>query len=147
MNNRQQKKVLDFLARESTMVLSTCDSAGVPYAAPLFYVVRPDFALYWISARDSLHSIHLQSRPQASAAVFHSTFRWREIEGVQMRGLCSIVEDARRSEILDEYCARFHLGAVLSLAARHGTLYCFQPQWVRMTENKVRMGRKIEFNL
>jgi uncharacterized protein YhbP (UPF0306 family) len=146
-SSREQKKVLEFLQSESTMVLATCGEDGLPYAAPLFYVMGQSFASYWISSRDSLHSQHLQRAPQASATVFHSTFRWREIEGVQMRGTSSIVDGPERNAILDEYCQRFHLGKVLSLAARHGTLYCFRPQWVRMTENKIRLGRKIEFNL
>ncbi|WP_420239657.1 pyridoxamine 5'-phosphate oxidase family protein [Telmatobacter bradus] len=146
-SSREQKKVLEFLKSESTMVLATRGEDGLPYAAPLFYVVDESFRFYWLSSRDSVHSLHLQSSPQASAAVFHSTFRWREIEGVQMRGVCSILDGPERSAILAEYCERFHLGTVLSLAARHSTLYCFQPQWVRMTENKIRLGRKIEFNL
>lgn len=147
MSAKEQKKVLEFLQSESTMVLATRDEDGLPYAAPLFYVVNESFRFYWLSSRESQHSLHLQSSSQASAAVFHSTFRWREIEGVQMRGACSIVEGPERGPILEEYCERFHLGTVLSLAVRHSTLYCFQPQWVRMTENKIRLGRKIEFNL
>jgi uncharacterized protein YhbP (UPF0306 family) len=148
----------ELLQAESTLVLSVADAHGQPHATPVFYLLAetsglPNPAcpsptsldLVWLSSPHSLHSACLQADPRAAAAVHRPTFAWREIAGLQMRGLCSVVEDPARAALLPLYCERFQLGSILSLAIRRSTLYRFRPTWARLVDNRRGFGWKQEF--
>ena len=79
--------VRELLESESTMTLATVGGDGNPYIAPLFFLLRDDLTLYWLSAADSRHSLHLRARPQAAVAVYASVNRWEKIRGAQMEGV------------------------------------------------------------
>jgi uncharacterized protein YhbP (UPF0306 family) len=138
------RKVYEFLQSESTLVLSTKGADGAVHSTPLFYLVAENLDLMWLSSVDSRHSQSVRVEPNVSVAVFRSTFEWRKIAGVQMHGLCSIVDGPERSPILDSYCSRFQLGSVLSLAASRSLVYRFRPQWIRYIDNQKRFGYKFE---
>jgi uncharacterized protein len=141
------RKVFDFLQSESTLVHSVRDAEGTVHSAPLFYFVSENLDLFWVSSHDSRHSICLLSEPRTSVAVFRSAFEWKRITGVQMEGAAAAVDGPERSVLLTAYCARFHLGTVLSLAAARNTLYRFQPRWIRYIDNAKRFGYKFELTL
>jgi hypothetical protein len=139
--------VYDFLQSESTLVLSTKNPDGLVNSAPLFYSVTENLNMMWLSSEDTNHSKSVRMDPRASVAVFRSSFDWRKIAGVQMHGLCSIVEGADRTPILDAYCSRFQLGSVLSCAVSRSLVYQFRPQWIRYIDNQKRFGYKFELVL
>jgi uncharacterized protein YhbP (UPF0306 family) len=145
-------RVVDLLRTESTLTLSVTDNDGQPHAAAVFYVTgegsgAAQLDLLWLSSTSSLHSVCLAQNPRAAVAIHRPTFLWREIAGVQMRGLCSVVEGVEREQALKRYRERFQLGAVLGLAIRQSTLYRFRPNWVRLTDNRAGFGWKAEFVL
>ena len=78
------------------MTLATVGEHGNPYVAPLFFLLRDDLTLYWLSSADSRHSIHLRARPQAAVAVYASVNRWEKIRGAQMEGTVSEVSDPQQ---------------------------------------------------
>jgi len=145
----------ELLTAESTMVLSVADAHGQPHATPVFYLLAgtstapspASLDLVWLSSPHSLHSACLQASPRAAAAVHRPTFAWREIAGLQMRGLCSVVQGPPRAALIPLYCERFQLGPVLSLAIRRGALYRFRPTWARLLDNRRGFGWKQEFFL
>lgn len=141
------QRVYDFLQSESTLVLSVRDADGAVHSAPLFYFVAENLDMLWVSSDDSRHSTCLGAQPLTSVAVFRSTFEWRKITGVQMEGTSTTVYGPERLSLVQAYCARFHLGPVLSLAASRNTLYRFQPRWVRYIDNAKRLGYKFELTL
>jgi uncharacterized protein YhbP (UPF0306 family) len=143
----RMREVYEFLQGESTLVLSTKGGDGAVHATPLYYTVAENLDLMWLSSRESAHSEALLVEPRAAVAVFHSTFEWREIAGVQMHGVCSTVEGGERSAIVDVYRARFQLGTVLSLAVSMSVVYRFRPRWIRMMDNRERFGYKFEMEL
>ena len=140
-------KVEEFLRAESTLVLSVSDSSGAVHSAPLFYWPGEQLRLYWISEEKSRHSQAILANPQVSVAVFHSTFDWRAIAGVQMQGTAAVVEDGQRNTVLAGYKARFHLKHVFAAILAASTLYCFRPAWVRYTDNQSLFSRKFELTL
>jgi uncharacterized protein YhbP (UPF0306 family) len=150
-SDEQIRQVRELLDRESTLVLSATDAAGAVHSAPLFYLAgdgpHQPLDLLWLSSPESLHSKCLQANSRASVVVFRATFEWRQIAGVQMRGLCSVVEGEERAAALGRYRARFHLGHLLGLAIRQSTLYRFRPEWVRLIDNQQHFGWKAEFVL
>jgi uncharacterized protein YhbP (UPF0306 family) len=141
------RKVFEFLQSESTLVLSTRDKSGAVHATPLFYLVTDNLDLLWLSSPSSAHSKAVLLEPHASLAVFHSTFEWRKIVGVQMHGTCSTIKGSERTPILDAYRQRFQLGTALSLAISRTVVYRFRPHWVRYIDNQKRFGYKFEFVL
>ena len=64
-----------------------------------------------------------------------------------MRGICSMVEDAERSSLVDAYRARFQLGAVPSLVISRSCVYRFRPRWIRYIDNRKRFGYSFELIL
>ncbi len=140
--------VRELLESESTMTLATVGEDGNPYVAPLFFLLRDDLTLYWLSSADSRHSIHLRARPQAAVAVYASVNRWEKIRGAQMEGLVSEVSDPqRRREIIASYRRRFRLGVLLSVAIRQSTLYAFHPTWIRYLDNSKGLGYRVEMEM
>lgn len=141
-------RIRDLLRGCSTLALATADRNGAPQSTPLFFVMDEAMRLYWFSSRRSLHSCNLAACGEASVAVFHETDHWRQIRGVQMRGIASIVEDReRRREAVRSYCERFALGEFFAAAIRRSALYCFTPYWVRYIDNTLRFGYKFEVEL
>ena len=137
-------RIYKFLQSESTLVLSTKGADGTVHSTPLFYVVEENLDLLWLSSAGSRHSRHINGEPQASIAVFRSTFEWRKIIGVQMHGQCSIVHGSERSPVIHAYCSRFQLDTVLSFSVSRSLVYRFRPQWVRYIDNQKRFGHKFE---
>ena len=140
--------VRDLLESQSTMTLATTDDQGRPYATPLFFLLRPDFTLCWLSSADSRHSSNLRRRPQAAVAIYASVNRWEKIRGVQMEGAVEEISDAaERRAIMAGYCRRFRLGTVLSVAIAQATLYRFRPSWIRYLDNARGFGYKAELSV
>ncbi len=61
--------VRELLESQSTMTLATVDEHGSPDAAPLFFFLRDDLTLYWLSPADSRHSINLRAAAGCSCSV------------------------------------------------------------------------------
>lgn len=136
--------VCELLRAESTLTLATVDDEGMLHATPLYYLFRRPH-LFWLSSASSAHSQILERHPRTAAAVFHSTDRWQQICGVQLRGAVQAVDDKNlRHAVLDEYAARFALGQLPRLAMATSTLYQLTPQWIRYIDNRRYFGYKFE---
>jgi uncharacterized protein YhbP (UPF0306 family) len=149
MNQEKQLEwIVALLRAESTLALATADADGLPYVAPLFYLVDSDLTLYWFSSARSQHSLNLLREPRAAATVYRAVHHWRDIRGVQMSGVTSMVDDpALRKRIASEYCDRFQLGTAFRLAIRQSTLYAFKPSFLRGIDNSHHFGEKFEITL
>ena len=141
------ERIAELLHGESTLALATTGLDGFPHIAPLFYVSGDNFALYWISSIDSLHSRNLSANRSASACIYRPTENWQEIRGAQMRGQAESVLDNSRARIVDRYRSRFRLGDEFGqMMARH-ELYRFEPAWIRYIDNSLGFGYKFEFSV
>jgi uncharacterized protein YhbP (UPF0306 family) len=147
--SKDTKAAAEHLLRgQSTLVLSTVNSDGTPYATPLFYLLGDELELYWFSSASSQHSQNLSHGGAVSAAVYVATERWREICGVQVKGTAEKITDRKvRREITRRYCERFHLGQVFRLAFARSSLYVFRPSWLRYIDNSKRFGFRSEVSL
>lgn len=140
-------RVAEFLREQSTLVLATAAAPELPRATPLFYLPGEELDLYWLSSTRSRHSVNVAEHAQAAVGIFAPTFVWREIVGVQMEGVVTVMEGDARKPLLKQYSERFHLGMVLSLAMQQSTLYRFQPHWLRYSDNRRRFGYRFEIEL
>lgn len=140
-----REKIAALLKEQSTLALSTVDPAGQGCVAPLFYIADEQYSLYWISSESSQHSRNLKLHPNAAVTVFANTEKWQEIRGVQMRGAVMVITDKKqRSELINKYCERFHLKNLFRLAISRSTLFVFQPDHIRYTDNSQKFGFRIE---
>jgi uncharacterized protein YhbP (UPF0306 family) len=128
--------IAELLRSQSTLALATVAEDGAARVTPLFYLVDEDLRLYWFSSRASEHSKSLRKNPDVAVTVYRPTERWREIRGVQMRGVAAAVGDrARRRAIAEAYAERFGLGKALRAGMARCGLYTFEPRWARYIDN------------
>jgi uncharacterized protein YhbP (UPF0306 family) len=139
------ERVAALLREQNTLTLATTNEEAEAEAAPLFYWVDEDLALYWLSSPQSRHSLAARRLARVAVTVYRSSANWEGICGVQMRGQIKTVAKAeRRAELLKKYCERFKLGGIFSLAIRQSVFYVFEPEWIRYIDNSVRFGYKFE---
>jgi len=144
---KQFEKLREFVAGEKTADLGTISPAGALNVSPVFYWSDKQLRIYWLSASKSEHSQNVAERADVALAIHCHAAEWREIRGVQMKGAVRIVEGKEREKILKSYKKHFDLGAVFQLAILASTLYCFEPRWMRMTDNTQFFGEKFELTL
>ena len=126
-----------------TMVLGVALAEGAPHAAPVYFVRGEGFRLYWLSSRESLHSREIERAGAAAAAVFRPSRRWADLRGVQLRGTASRARKSR--ELIEKYKAKFGLGNELDPVISRSSLYCFEPRWMRMIDNRRGFGWNMEW--
>jgi uncharacterized protein YhbP (UPF0306 family) len=69
MNSFQ--KVAYLLENNEHMVVSTADKFGKPcWVSPVFYVYDDDYNLYWVSAKDTLHSKNIRENKRVAIVIF-----------------------------------------------------------------------------
>ena len=142
---KQLNTLSTFLREENTLALATVDKHGGVSVAPLFYLVDEYLSLFWLSSPSSLHSQNLKRTPSAAATVYRHTENWKDIRGVQMRGLVTVITDRRRRRLLiKSYSERFKLGALFLPAIRRCSLYEFRPDFFRFIDNSKGFGYKFE---
>ncbi|PSH03420.1 MAG: hypothetical protein CXZ00_12325 [Acidobacteria bacterium] len=138
--------IRDLLLNESTVTLATISGDGFAHAAPLYYV-SDGLRIFWFSSAKSDHSIHLELNDRVSACVYRSSQGWKEIRGVQMRGVARLVTSkSARQEITSAYIERFKLGNMFRVAISQSNLYEFSPSWIRYLDNSRYFGYKFELS-
>jgi len=142
------RRIKSLLRRQTTLVLATADQDAEPRSTPLFFIAGNDLRLYWFSSPASRHSRNCAGNSRASVAVFREARGWRQIRGVQMDGLVSIVADPDlRRELTRKYRARFGLGGDFEAIIRRSALYSFTPARARYVDNSRKFANKIELRL
>ncbi|MFY9853900.1 MAG: pyridoxamine 5'-phosphate oxidase family protein [Terracidiphilus sp.] len=142
---RQLELIAALLIEETTLSLATSSEGGEASVAPLFYIADEELWLYWLSSESSLHSLNIERTPRAAATIYRSARSWREICGVQLRGVVSkVTEPERRAALVKAYCERFKLGRVFRLALHTSVLYCLRPEFFRYIDNARGFGYKFE---
>jgi uncharacterized protein YhbP (UPF0306 family) len=143
---KPQELAAALLREQTTLALATTALDGSPHLAPLFYYAGDGLVLYWLSSASSKHSRDLARDPRAAVTVYRPASGWREIRGVQMRGVAEVVTDrSERRRVVDAYCERFQLGVLFRPRIARSRLYRFRPAWARYLDNSVRLGYKVDF--
>jgi uncharacterized protein YhbP (UPF0306 family) len=85
------------------MTLATTDNKGGIWATPLSYVFDDECNFYFTTAVDSIHVEHIKENPYVAFAIFNSTVRVSDIDGVQVKGICGEVEKEELNRIVSLY--------------------------------------------
>ncbi|MFI5271031.1 MAG: pyridoxamine 5'-phosphate oxidase family protein [Candidatus Saccharimonadales bacterium] len=52
------------------MVISTADKEGTPWVTPVSYVFDDKNCLYWVSSKDSRHSLNIKERKEIAIVIY-----------------------------------------------------------------------------
>ena len=138
--------LLDLLT-VSSMTLATCSPDGEPHAAPVYFAAAhlEPLQLYFFSDEDSQHARDLAQDPRAAAALYPETSGWRDIRGLQLRGLVTPVPQGPEWQTAWElYQAKFPFVSGLRAVVTRNQLYVFVPRWLRRLDNRLGLGYKEE---
>lgn len=67
--------------------LATVDGDS-PWVAPLFFACDENFNLYFVSRKDTRHSLDIYKNPKVSFCIFNSEDKDFTAQGLQASGLC-----------------------------------------------------------
>jgi uncharacterized protein YhbP (UPF0306 family) len=130
------------------MTLATCDLAGNPHAAPVYFAASGELSLFFFSDRQSLHGQHIAQNPQVAAAIYPQCQGWRDIRGVQLRGQAGLVDSpAEWQAAWEGYQAKFPFVRSLRAIVAQNQLYVLVPHWIRWIDNAQSFGFKQEWDL
>jgi uncharacterized protein YhbP (UPF0306 family) len=134
----------------AAMTLATAGPDGQPHAAPVYFAASPNgdaLRLYFFSDPASQHSQDLGRDPRAAAAFYPESQGWQEIRGVQMRGEARPVAAGEAWNAGWKcYVGKFPFVEGLKLIVARNTLYCFEPVWLRVVDNRRSFGFKEEWS-
>lgn len=78
-----------------------------PWVAPVYYAVNDNYAFYFISQMDSLHTENLMDNPNVAFAIFDSHQKEGTGNGVQGSGKAHLLEDSELAEAFKWYKTLF----------------------------------------
>lgn len=148
MSDSSLAQVRAFLAEHHTLTLATLGPDGQPQAADLYYAETDDLTLYFVSVPGSRHADNIARNPQIAATIHADSTRWRDIQGVQIAGMCTPVVGAEQARGWARYAAKFPFvlaDAALARALERVGMYRITPNWLRWIDNSVGLGHNREW--
>lgn len=139
-------KLRSIINETHCLTLATVDPDGSPRATPLFFAVDESLHLYFLSDPESEHCLNFTRDPHAAVGLFPEIEGWRQIRGVQMKGVVDLVSDTTRDEGLACYYKRFPFVSLLKHVVIKSEIFRFQPQWIRMIDNRRKFGAHREWD-
>jgi uncharacterized protein YhbP (UPF0306 family) len=152
MTVKLREQVQSFLSEHHVMALASHGDEGV-WAAAVFYV-NHGFTMFFLSSPTSRHCRNLAENPRASAAVHEDYADWREIKGVQMEGITSVLDGEEERETRLLYGTKFPIvgkleQAPISIVRALAKVrwYKFIPQRLYFIDNSAGFGHRDEIDL
>lgn len=140
--------------------MSLATSHGqLPWAATVFFVADDTYKLYFISSETSRHSLTIASNPNVAATINKDHDDWLTICGLQIDGQVSKCPYDKQEWILSLYLNKFiKIKALYNnpqsaqeklIADRivKSRFYQLEPQTIRLIDNRMGFGTKVEINL
>jgi uncharacterized protein YhbP (UPF0306 family) len=145
-------QVQRYLRDHHVMTLASHGDEGV-WAAALFYA-NDGFAIYFLSSPMSRHGLNLAKNPRVSAAVHENYADWRQIKGVQLEGLASVLAGDEEARARRLYGAKFPLVGKLEQAPASIVEALAKVRWYRLIpqrlyfiDNSAGFGHRDEIDL
>lgn len=127
------------------MTLATSGAQGAPHAAVVYFAADERCRLYFFSDAGSQHAQDLQTQARAAAAIHPLVSGWQEIRGLQLRGrVRAVPAGAEWEQGWALYQAKFPFVKDLAQAVARSMLYVFEPDWIRLVDNRKGLGWKEE---
>jgi uncharacterized protein len=142
-------RLLAFLRDHKVLTLAVNDAGNQPYAAALFYVVDDELRFYVLTDPGTRHGQAMLVQPAVAGTVQRDRQEWREIQGVQFRGQGRQLAADDRSRAWELYVAQYSFllsgNAKLTAALAKTAMWCIEPEWMRLIDNRLGFGHKEEW--
>ena len=129
------------------------------WSASVFYVSDQKLNIYFISFDESQHIQGILKNKRVSATINQDVSDWMQIKGLQLQGFAYKVSEQYRKNILNTYRQKFDsIHQLLDLPKTDDekkiakqfnsiSLFCFEPDWIRLLDNSLSFGSKEEIEL
>ena len=129
------------------------------WSASVFYVSDQKLNIYFISFDESKHIQDILKNKRVSATINQDVSDWMQIKGLQLQGVAYKVPEQLRKDILNAYRKKFDsINRLLELPETDDekkiakqfnsiSLFCFEPDWIRLLDNSLSFGSKEEIEL
>ncbi len=142
-------RLLAFLREHKVLTLAVIDAGGHPHAAALFYVVDDELCFYVVTDPATRHGEAMLANHSVAGTVQLDRQEWHEIQGVQFRGRCRQLTGDERTRAWELYVARFPFllqgNVTLTGALAKTAMWCVEPEWMRLIDNRLGFGHKEEW--
>jgi uncharacterized protein YhbP (UPF0306 family) len=145
-------RVISYLRERHVMTLASHGDDGV-WAAAVFYA-NDGFEIYFLSSPGSRHCQNLARNPRASAAVHEDYADWKEIKGIQMEGIASVLAGEEAEQARRLYGAKFPVvgnleqaPALIVEALAKVRWYKLIPERLYFIDNSAGFGHRDEIDL
>ena len=147
-----------FLVNHYTISIATVAGEEL-WSASVFYVSDQKLNIYFISFDESKHIQGILKNKKVSATINQDVSDWMQIKGLQLQGVAYKVPKQHRKNILNAYRKKFDsIHRLLELPETDDekkiakqfnsiSLFCFEPNWIRLLDNSLRFGSKEEIEL
>jgi uncharacterized protein YhbP (UPF0306 family) len=88
------------------LTLATADSAGNPWASPVWYAHEGYTSFFWVSQPQARHSHNLAIRAAVSVVIFNSTVPPRQAQAVYLEALAEELSGAERDQGIAIFSSR-----------------------------------------
>ena len=139
-----------FLQAHRVLTVAVTAADGQPSAAALFYVADAKLRLYVVSDPASRHGQAMLAGGAVAGTVQRDEQQWHELQGVQFRGGCRQLDGLARARAWQLYVTRFPFlmleNQVLTAALAKTAIWCLEPEWIRLIDNRLGFGHKEEWH-
>lgn len=140
----------------TTLSLATVDPQGAPCAAAVYFVHDEALALYFLSARTTVHGINMLATPKVAATAHDEHQEWKTLSGLQLAGEAhpvGLIEFPQAARLYNRKYPFVDLlkaaddKAALAKAMAATTIWKLVPTWIRLIDNARGFGFKQELAL
>jgi len=129
------EKIHAFIQEHHVLTLATADASFVS-ACSLFYVYdQKSFSFIVASSEDTLHIQQIKKNPNIAGNILLETKEVGKIQGLQFRGVFSLLEDLR---LKSAYFKKFPYALALA-----PTLWQIEVDFFKLTDNRLGFGKKV----
>lgn len=131
-------RIIKFIKKHHIFTLAT-SAANVPYTSTCFYVYLEKENLFiFTSDRETRHVAEMALQPRISGAIALETNIIGRIQGIQFTGVSTELQGDEYDTAHKAYLRRFPYAGF-----KHILLWSIQPDFIKMTHNKLGFGKKI----
>ncbi len=135
MPDALRERVQAYLREHNVMTLASLGEEGV-WTAAVFYA-NEDFSFYFLSSPASRHCRNLARNPRASAAIHEDYADWREIKGVQLEGIASLLAGEEEAQARRLYGEKFPLVGKIAQAPDAIVRALAKVRWYRLVPDRL----------
>ncbi|MFA5974477.1 MAG: pyridoxamine 5'-phosphate oxidase family protein [Lentimicrobiaceae bacterium] len=136
-----EKRITDFIHKHHIFTLAT-SANNIPYTSTCFYVYLDALNLFvFTSDFGTRHVDEFMKQPIVAGAIALETTMIGKIQGIQFTGMSSELKDDLYEVALSAYLKKFPVAAFKKLV-----LWSIQPDFIKMTHNRLGFGTKLIWN-